>query len=67
MNPIAEHETAARGGEKKRKAPYYLDDLMSFVDYKTPDFIVCAGRKSRSRGENGSRLRNSQFQLADVI
>lgn len=43
-----------QGGEKKKKekSPYYLDDLMSFVDYKTPDFIVCTGRKSRNkRGE----------------
>lgn len=35
--------------EKKKKSPYYLDDLMSFVDYKTLGFIVCAGRKSGSR------------------
>lgn len=43
MNPLAEHENTG-----KKKSPYYLDDLMSFVDYKTADFIVRAGRKSGS-------------------
>lgn len=57
MNPLAEHENT---GEKK-KSPYYLDDLMSFVDYKTLDFIVCTGRKSESRGgkkEVGLEIQN---------
>lgn len=35
--------------QEKKKSPYYLDDLMSFVDYKTLGFIVCAGRKNTSR------------------
>lgn len=61
MNPIAEHENAARGGEKKRKAPYYLDDLMSFADYKTPDFIVCTrggGAGAEGRVEVGLEIHN---------
>lgn len=37
--------------QEKKKSPYYLDDLMSFVDYKMLGFIVCAGRKSGSRGK----------------
>lgn len=37
--------------QEKKKSPYYLDDLMSFVDYKTLGFIVCTGRKSESGGE----------------
>lgn len=46
--------------KEKKKSPYYLDDLMSFVDYKTLGFIVCTGRKSGSgeKKEVGLEIQN---------
>lgn len=52
MNPLAEHENTEK---KEKKSPYYLDDLMPFVDYKMLGFIMCAGRKSQSRAERGKK------------
>lgn len=47
--------------KEKKKSPYYLDDLMSFVDYKTLGFIVCAGRKSESREKKEVGLEIQNF------